>query len=138
MASNPPLADVMTYLSTAGLGLTLGTNLFGSYLPDQPDQCVAIFEYPGSPSDFTMGSGVLPVVEETRFQVMARDVEVNYAVNELLIQSIYRSILTVINVTLSGTWYQRWEAIQAPFFLHRDEKVRVHHVLNFMSCRQPV
>lgn len=137
MASNPPLDDVMSYLNAAGLGLTLGTNMYGSYLPDAPDQCVGIFEYPGAPSDFTMGSGTLPIIEETRFQIMSRDVETGYSANQNRIQAIYRSVLTVVNVTIGGTWYQRWEPIQAPFFLHRDNQVRVYHVLNFMTCRQP-
>jgi hypothetical protein len=141
MPSNPPLNDVTTFLSSAGLGLTVGTNLFASLLPDQPDAAVAVFEYMPAPSDFTMGSGslqtALPAIEESRVQIMCRDIEANYNTNQATIEAIYRAMVQMSSSTIGGTFYQRFEPMQRPFFLHRDEKRRVYHVNNYMILRTP-
>lgn len=141
MPSSPPLEDMIIFLQGASLGLVFSTNLFASLLPDSPDQCVAIFEYSPAPSDFTMGSGslqtALPAIEEARFQIMARDVDGNYATNETRIENIYRAILQMFGQTIGGTFYQRFEPIQRPFLLHRDEKRRIFHCFNFLTLRTP-
>jgi hypothetical protein len=44
------LKEIGTYLQSQGIG-TLGANLFLGLMPDQPDNCIALFEYAGSPPD---------------------------------------------------------------------------------------
>ena len=44
------LNDIGTYLQYQGIG-TLGADLFLGLMPDQPDNCIALFEYAGSPPD---------------------------------------------------------------------------------------
>lgn len=136
MSSNPPINDCLTYLAGAGLGLTPGVNLFLSLLPDSPDQAVVLDEYPGD-TDWTM-STALPAVEEYHFQLTSRDTEENYNTNQIRIQAIYRSLITVSNQTIGGTLYLWFEPVHTPTFLHRDEKRRIHHVFSFYALRQPV
>lgn len=136
MASNPPLNDVITYLTGAGLGLTFGTNLFASLMPDSPDTCVTVIEYPGAGPDWMMGIA-LPGVEETNYQVVARVPEASYNANQTTIQNIYRSISTVVDQQIGGTNYLWFEPLHSPAFSHRDEKRRIHHLVNFVAMRQP-
>ena len=44
------LKEIGTYLQAQGIG-TLGTNIFLGLMPDEPDNCIALFEYAGSPPD---------------------------------------------------------------------------------------
>ena len=44
------LKEIGTYLQSQGIG-TLGANVFLGLMPDQPDNCIALFEYAGSPPD---------------------------------------------------------------------------------------
>ena len=44
------LSDISTYLKDQGVG-TPGTDMFIGLMPDQPDNCIALFEYAGSPPD---------------------------------------------------------------------------------------
>lgn len=138
MPSNPPINDCATLMTSFSLtpALVLGTNFFMSLLPDAPDQCVVIDEYPGE-TDWTMGSS-LPSIEEYHFQVICRDVEQNYNTNQIYIQSIYRSIIQVANQTVGGTNQLWWEPIHTPSFSHRDEKKRIHHIFSFYAMRQPI
>ena len=44
------LTEISAYLATQNVG-TVGTDIFLGLMPDQPDNCVALFEYAGSPPD---------------------------------------------------------------------------------------
>lgn len=140
MASNPPLYDVFEYLLTnVPLGLTSGEggNFHASILRDDIDQQYVLNEFPGAEGDETFGTS-LPAVEETRFQIMCRDSEDNYATNQTAIQAFYRTIYPIANITINGTLYLRWLPLHSPAFINRDDKRRPIHVLNFYTLRSPV
>ena len=44
------LTEIGAYLQSQGIG-TLGANVFLGLMPDKPDNCIALFEYAGSPPD---------------------------------------------------------------------------------------
>ncbi len=44
------LNEIGTYLETKNVG-TVGVDIFLGLMPDQPDSCIALFEYAGSPPD---------------------------------------------------------------------------------------
>ena len=50
---NPPSEDLKDILesSAAALGLTFGTDLFISKMPDNPDICYCLYDYPGEPPE---------------------------------------------------------------------------------------
>ena len=122
------LIDIATYLDAQLASVTLGTNLFVGRMPDSPDTCVVLYEYGGGVPDNTMGGG-LPVLENPSIQVAVR--AASYATAESLIQSIWLTLETVIDETLTATRYNRIGAIQSPFPLDRDSADRVVFVQNF-------
>lgn len=126
------LLDIATYLDSQQASLTLGTNLFLGRMPDSPDACVALYEYGGSAPDNTMGGG-LPVLQNPSVQIAVR--EVLYASAESLINLCWGTLESIIDMSLSGTRYNRVTAIQSPFVLERDSQDRVIFVQNFNVTR---
>jgi hypothetical protein len=126
------LLDIATYLDAQQASLTLGTNLFLGRMPDSPDACVALYEYGGSAPDNTMGGG-LPVLQNPSVQIAVR--EVLYASAESLISLCWGTLEGIIDMSLSGTRYNRVTAIQSPFVLERDSQDRVIFVQNFNVTR---
>ena len=60
------LTEIGAYLATQNIG-TVGTDIFLGLMPDQPDNCIALFEYAGSPPDLHWEG------EYPRLQVRVRD-----------------------------------------------------------------
>ena len=44
------ITEIGAYLATKSIG-TVGTDIFLGLMPDQPDNCIALFEYAGGPPD---------------------------------------------------------------------------------------
>jgi hypothetical protein len=126
------LVDIATYLDSQQASLTLGTNLFLGRMPDAPDTCVALYEYGGSAPDNTMGGG-LPVLQNPSVQIAVR--AVLYASAESLISLCWGTLESIVDMSLSGTRYNRVTAIQSPFVLERDSQDRVIFVQNFNVTR---
>lgn len=126
------LVDLATYLDSQQASLTLGTNLFLGRMPDSPDACVALYEYGGSAPDNTMGGG-LPVLQNPSVQIAVR--AVLYASAESLINLCWGTLEGIVDMSLSGTRYNRVTAIQSPFVLERDSQDRVIFVQNFNVTR---
>lgn len=126
------LVDVATYLDSQQASLTLGTNLFLGRMPDSPDTCVVLYEYGGSAPDNTMGGG-LPVLQNPSVQIAVR--AVLYASAESLINLCWGTLEGIVDMSLSGTRYNRVTAIQSPFVLERDSQDRVIFVQNFNVTR---
>jgi hypothetical protein len=126
------LVDIATYLDAQQASLTLGTNLFLGRMPDSPDTCVVLYEYGGSAPDNTMGGG-LPVLQNPSVQIAVR--AVLYASAESLINLCWITLEGIVDMSLSGTRYNRVTAIQSPFVLERDSQDRVIFVQNFNVTR---
>jgi hypothetical protein len=126
------LVDIATYLDSQQASLTLGTNLFLGRMPDSPDTCVVLYEYGGSAPDNTMGGG-LPVLQNPSVQIAVR--AVLYASAESLINLCWGTLEGIVDMSLSGTRYNRVTAIQSPFVLERDSQDRVIFVQNFNVTR---
>lgn len=127
------LEDLSVYLPTAGLGLTFGTNFFAGMLPDQPDVCTAIFEYPGSPPEHVMGKPT-PRIAHPRVQILVRqpDVAGAYLLGRNLIDLITTTLENQTGQTFNGTHYIEISRIQDPFLLHRDPARRWFFACNLM------
>jgi len=55
---NPASKDIVEILEDeSSLGLVFGTNLFVGLEPDQPSDCVTIFDTPGAPPQLTLTQG---------------------------------------------------------------------------------
>lgn len=122
------LVDLANYLDTNVAGLTLGTNLFIGRMPDEPDVCVAIYEYGGTRPDQTMGGGA-PVLQNPSIQVRVR--HTSYASAETTANLCFSALEGIIDETINTTRYNRVTAIQSPFPLERDPEERIIFVQNF-------
>jgi hypothetical protein len=134
-----PLDDLVASYLPAHSSLVFGTNLFAGLLPDAPDAASAVFEYPGGPGIDTFQDPFLPgglrTFEEVSLQAISRDVSLQLA--RTTIDTIYKTLSTVVNLTINGNTYFRVVGKQPPFFLHRDASRRVYYAVNFYVLRRP-
>jgi hypothetical protein len=118
-------------LSSGGIGV-LGSNLFLSLMPDQPDTCVAVFETGGFPALHTMGVSN-PVAENPGIQVICRGA--NYQTARILAKDVDVLLNGLRNRTINGVTYRWVQGNQAPFFLMRDENNREEIGCNYSIIR---
>lgn len=118
--------------NSGSLSLTFGTNLFGGTLPDEPDDCSTVLEYPGSPPEQIFGVRKL---HRPRLQVVTRNTD--YLTGRQVIDNITAALETIVNQTINGVYYERIEQQQDPFALHRDPARRFFFACNFdCLCEQ--
>jgi hypothetical protein len=122
------LVDIANYLDANVAGLTLGTNLFIGRMPDDPNACVAVYEYGGTRPDNTMGGGA-PVLQNPSVQVRVRDT--SYASAQTTANLCFVALEAIVDETINTTRYNRVTAIQSPFPLERDPEERIVFVQNF-------
>ena len=121
------LSDIGNYLQAQGIG-TLGTNIFLGLIPDEPDNCVALFEYAGSPPDLHW-SGEYPGL-----QVRVRNK--SYAAARTKIGEVMEKLHGLHEQTLSGTRYLLIKARGSPEVLKRDNNNRVELFVNFEIIKE--
>ena len=121
------LADISTYLKDQGVG-TPGTDMFLGLMPDQPDNCVALFEYAGSPPDLHWEG------EYPGLQVRVRNK--GYAAARTKIGEVMEKLHGLHEQTLSGTRYLLIKARGSPEVLKRDANNRVELFVNFEIIKE--
>jgi hypothetical protein len=87
-------------LQTDNVG-TLGTNIFLSTMPENPDAIVAVYEYAGSAPDFTMGSG-LYAIQHPNIQLRIRGAREDYQTAAARANAARDSLASIVNTTISG------------------------------------
>ena len=128
------LDEVGTYVSDNVSGLTLGTNLYLSMMPDTPDICAALYSLTTDSPYFTMnGSTTQPVLENPRIQLYVR--HSSYATGEALIYTTWKQMTEVSDNTLSGVNYLRLQALGSPEFLERDSNHNVIFHTTFQAMK---
>ena len=128
------LDDLGTYLAAQVPSLTVGTNLYLGRMPDDPDTCVALYEYSGDDPVSVMGSDGMPPVEQPRVQVAVR--AAGYSTAHDLAYTCWTSLEAVLNETLTATRYHRVSAIQSPFPMMRDAQDRVVFAQNYQVIKE--
>jgi hypothetical protein len=121
------LKEISTYLQSLGIG-TLGADIFLGLMPDQPDNCIALFEYAGSPPDLHWNG------EYPGLQVRVRNK--GYAAARTKIGEVMEKLHRLHEQTLSGTRYLLIKARGSPEILKRDASNRVELVLNFEIIKE--
>ena len=121
------LTDIGTYLKNQGIG-TPGTDIFLGLMPDQPDNCIALFEYAGSPPDLHWNG------EYPGLQVRVRDA--SYTAGRARIDKIYRLLHGLYEEELGGTRYLLIKARGSPEVLKRDASNRVEFFINFEIIKE--
>ncbi len=155
------LSEIGAYLATKSVG-AVGTDIFLGLMPDQPDSCIALFEYAGSSPDLHWNG------EYPGLQVRVRDT--SYAAAREKIGEIMAVLHGLYEQTLSdgsegdgepegdgdegpvgdgdegdgggeptpanGTRYLLIKARGSPEILKRDASNRVELVLNFEIIKE--
>jgi hypothetical protein len=121
------LREIGAYLATKSIG-TVGTDIFLGLMPDQPDNCIALFEYAGSPPDLHWNG------EYPGLQVRVRNK--SYAAARTKIGEVMDILHGLHEQTLSGTRYLLIKARGSPEILKRDASNRVELVLNFEIIKE--
>lgn len=121
------LTDIGTYLKNQGIG-TPGTDIFLGLLPDQPDNCIALFEYAGSPPDLHWNG------EYPGLQVRVRNI--SYAAGRAKIGEVVDLLHGLHEKELSGTRYLLIKARGSPEVLKRDSGNRIEFFVNFEIIKE--
>ena len=121
------LSDIGIFLQSQGIG-TLGANLFLGLMPDQPDNCIALFEYAGSPPDLHWDG------EYPGLQVRVRNK--SYAAARTKIGEAMTALHGLHEQTLSGTRYLLIKARGSPEVLKRDNNNRIEVFVNFEIIKE--
>ena len=121
------LREIGAYLATKSIG-TVGTDIFLGLMPDQPDNCIALFEYAGSPPDLHWNG------EYPGLQVRVRNK--SYAAARTKIGEAMTALHGLHEQTLSGTRYLLIKARGSPEVLKRDNNNRVELFVNFEIIKE--
>lgn len=100
---------------------TLATNLFLGHMPEEPDTCLALFQYSGSTPRETLNT-MSTTVEVPGLQVMARAAA--YPSAYTLILQARDTLTNITNETIDGVRFLRVSANGAPDALGRDATER--------------
>lgn len=130
------LDDLADLASSAGHG-TVGTSIFKSTLPAQPDECVAILgPYAAAPPVHAMsGSAGQALAERPRVQILARAARHDAAHKKA--RDLWFSFDGLQARSINGVAYQSVFALQQPFYLSRDENNREVFCFNVECTREP-
>lgn len=118
--------DIAAYLQTQALG-TVGTNIFYGFLPDTPDNAIAIYDTSGRPSE-------LHEIDRPNFQVVVRNT--SYANAASVIESIQALLQNVTNTTINSQFYASISNLQAPFSAGWDSEKRVEFKQNYVTIKR--
>jgi len=121
------LRDIGIFLQSQGIG-TLGADLFLGLMPDQPDNCVVLFEYAGSPPDLHWPG------EYPGLQVRVRNK--SYKAARTKIGEVMTSLHGLHEIVLGGTRYLLVKARGSPEVLKRDNNNRVELFVNFEIIKE--
>lgn len=121
------LNDIGAHLQGQGIG-AISADIFLGLMPDQPDSCVALFEYAGSPPDLHWEG------EYPGLQVRVRNK--SYGAGRAKIGQIQGLLHGLHEIVLGGTRYLLVKAKGSPEVLKRDASDRVEWFLNFEVIKE--
>lgn len=131
------LDEMADYLSTQGYGTVCSSGDFGIFkgrAPEAPYRCIALFEYGGLPAIHTMSSSPGQASpEQPRMQVYVRSP--NYSSGRAKMNSIWKALDQLANVTMNGTPYYYIEALGSPIEQPRDRNDNAVFVSSFQIMK---
>lgn len=126
------LDEIATYLAIKNIG-TVDTDIFKGFMPDQPDNMVALFEYAGNPMELTMGTGD-PTLERPGLQVRVRNT--SYPTGRAKIEQVVDILHGLTEQVLGGKRYLLIRANQSPASMGLDANNRSEFVVNFSVIKE--
>lgn len=128
--------DIGTFLQDEGVGV-LGVNLFTAFLPSNPDDCIALFEYAGSPPD------EFADLDNAGLQVRVRASDYETAYSNII--SCYDALRQIgyelssayaYGIVINDTFYPRIQANAGINNLGLDKNNRFELTQNFTVVRK--
>lgn len=113
------LADRLQSASVA----TIATDLFIGLMPNDPDTCVALYEYAGSPPMEVLVDNTA-TLERPSVQVMTRAGRNDYPTAKTLIENVRDTLTDITDDTISGMRFLRVNQISSINALGVDENDR--------------
>lgn len=132
--------EIATYLASKGYG-TVNTSIFYDFMP--PDdgtlgQVICVMPYGGRPDEPDLGiDGGTTRLEYPRFQVIVRGVKDDNGNPKLKMEQIRKTLVAVLNVTLSGIRYVSISALSPVNLLMRDVNQQAYWYANFEAIKVP-
>ena len=122
--------DIGDYLSGLSTSWAQGRNMFLGFMPDKPNECIAILEPLGfEPPAETMGSADINV-ERPQIQIVSRGPANDYETPRRNINWAYKNLRNLVSTSLgSGTHYLYIGTRSSPYYQGEDENSR--HFLVF-------
>src|SRR5689334_7983317 len=124
------LQEIALYLQSLSLG-ALGTDLFISLMPDEPDNAACLYQYAGKEYDYTLDGE--READKPGLQVVVRGV--THALAEARMNSLFQILSGLHNTSLSDVQYYSILAIASPFTLGIDARQRHKLAVNFAVTR---
>ena len=116
------LESLADRLNSASVAVT-ASNLFIGLMPDQPDLCVAIYEYSGQSPLEVMTSNAA-TLERPSVQVLVRSSRNDYPGGRTLISSVRDTLTAITDQTISGERFLRVNQISSINALGLDDNDR--------------
>ncbi len=127
------LTDLAQLVVDNSLGV-LGTDLFRSRLPEEPDDCVAILEFEGTTPSFVQNTAEVNR-ENPRAQIQVRSPQ--YQTARTKADSIWALLAAVSNDVLGSTRYLRVRALNSPFKFDHDANERTVIAFDVLAEKDP-
>ena len=137
------LDDLSARLVAQGVGVA-NTSIFLSSMTviptdvgksGKPKSILLIRETGGAGPERTHNDGAVPAFQRPSAQLMA--VAPLYADAYVMARKAYDALVTVRNMTLSGTWYREINPLQEPFDLGPDAANRAQVAFNVTAIKRP-
>lgn len=122
------LQELADYLTTQGV--TTSGLIFLDWLPDRPDECLALYAGGGSAPELGFGSAAGVQFENPNVQVVARGTALDSSTPEALAWSAFNKLVTVQAQSLGSTPYLMIQPLQSPSTLGPDENQRPRYSFN--------
>lgn len=98
-------------------------DLFIGILPDQPDRCVAIYEYAGA-SPLEVMRNEAATLERPSIQILVRAARNDYPTARGLAASVQNALVNIVDETISGQRFLRVHALSSVNALGTDDNDR--------------
>lgn len=134
---NPASKDIAQFLNdNSSLGIVLGTDLFFGRLPDQPDNCVGVFDNPGDPPMLTLDKATSNYFYSS-VSVRVRDSDYTTGWQKMWDILTYLHGLGQLNCPDASAYYGVIKAMNDPQVLYWDRNDRAIFFINFNIQRKP-
>ena len=120
--------DVTEWLTSNG-----HTAVWTDDMPDEPDDLIVVYEYPGQESTWLRDSGDTPAIEQPRVQVAIRGTAYMALANRA--EAVHATMLTAHDVTINGRRYGHIRHLQDGWMKSRDERNRRIWSMNYQVYR---